>query len=350
MPCDFFIKKNISFFSLLWCFQALWSSNNVACLLNSTDSVSRSLSSSLYYWNNFLLCPELIFNRTSHSDLRVCFCFVSRKWYAFACDRLRVLLSGRKQTPSLFVLYVTMHRRSPVFKGRKREGQTDEQSVSLRGLVCLVGASLGDCPGASVAWRRGTRLRSDRWRWALSESLPVRRIDCRDLSQCSCSLLNLPYKRKPYVMLWIFRTVFFLSPGGCFRKRRVGVKQCVLVLFILQRWAVSEAVALMPAGSNTAIVLVVLSFIFCCLYCSTARHLPFQCRGRKKQPLGIRCSAVARFWVNANRERSRDWVKVRCKYMFWSSSIDSLCGIMSITTENNLNSYFEFFLRQGHAC
>lgn len=78
--------------------------------------------------------------------------------------------------------------------------------------------------------------------------------------------------REAHVMLWIFRTVFLslfflvvVSGGGG------GVKQCVLVLFTLQRWAVSGSLALMPVGSSTAIVLIVLSFnstLFIVLYCA----------------------------------------------------------------------------------
>ncbi|KAL7846414.1 hypothetical protein SRHO_G00213940 [Serrasalmus rhombeus] len=56
--------------------------------------------------------------------------------------------------------------------------------------------SLGVCPGASVAWRCGARLGSDRWRWALSESLPVSRIDCGGLSQAVPNSQLSPYLRE----------------------------------------------------------------------------------------------------------------------------------------------------------
>lgn len=150
-----------------------------------------------------------------------------------------------------------------VLKERKWEGQTEEQSVSLRGLVCLVGASLGCCPGASVAWRRGARLCSDRWRWALSESLPVSRIDCRSPSQPLCSLLSAqpsPQERGACDALDFSDSVFF--PWWLFQVEGGGVKQCVLVMFTLKRWSVSGSLALMPVGSSTAIVLIVLSLIF----------------------------------------------------------------------------------------
>lgn len=70
-------------------------------------------------------------------------------------------------------------------RGKKRARQTEEQSASLRGLVCLAAASLGVCPGASVAWRGGTRLCSHRWRRASSQPLPVSRIDCAGPSRLS---------------------------------------------------------------------------------------------------------------------------------------------------------------------
>lgn len=45
-------------------------------------------------------------------------------------------------------------------------------------------------------------------------------------------------------------------------------------------------------------------------------------------------------------ERLRDWVTVRFQELFWFSSIDSICGIMSITTENDFNSFTILFFRQ----
>lgn len=84
---------------------------------------------------------------------------------------------------------------------KKRARQTEEQSASLGGLVCLAAASLGVCPGASVAWRRGTRLCSHRWRRASSAPLPVSRIDCAGPSQpllSSCHLGQEPTRS------WLF--------------------------------------------------------------------------------------------------------------------------------------------------
>ncbi len=106
------------------------------------------------------------------------------------------------------------------WKRGKWEGQTEEQSVSLRGLVCLVGASLGCCPGASVAWRRGHgSVQTDGVGPCQSPCLLVELIaEARASLSALCSLLNLPHKREAHVMLWIFQTVFF-SPGGCFRWR-----------------------------------------------------------------------------------------------------------------------------------
>lgn len=196
-----------------------------------------------------------------------------------------------------------------VLKERKWEGQTEEQSVSLRGLVCLVGASLGCCPGASVAWRRGARLCSDRWRWALSESLPVSRIDCRGPSQPLCSLLNLPHERGACDALDFSDSISFLFIfffWWLFQVEGGGVKQCVLV----QRWAVSGSLALMPVGSSTAIVLIVLSFsstLFIVLYCAV---YSYSAVAGKKYPTRDQMYLCCRVLDECKQaaERSREWV------------------------------------------
>lgn len=231
-----------------------------------------------------------------------------------------------------------MRTRSPVFKERKREGQTDEQSVSLRGLVCLVGASLGGCPGASVAWRRGARLRSDRWRWALSESLPVSRIDCRDLSQASCSLLNLPYKRKPHVMLWIFRTVFFfplvvvLDRGGWSETMCPG---SVYPPEVSCQWRRGLNAGRFQHGycAYCSVVYFLLPLLF--YSAPLAVSVPWQEKTTARDQTERCCEVLGECKQTA--ERSRDWVRAQCKEMFRFSSIDSLRGIMSITVEGILS-------------
>lgn len=208
----------------LWCFSALWSPNNVTCLLNSADSFSLSFKRWILMKSFFIVSRAHFSHVQSHDAFRshaavavgLVFWVICVYVWSFAS-----LLGVPKMTClCLFCMWQCVCWK----RGSERDRLKNRVLVWGGLFVLWVPAwAVAQVP----AWRDDAghgSVQTDGVGPCQSPCLLVELIaEARASLSALCSTFPT---REAHVMLWIFRTVFlsylFFFSGGCFRWRGEG--------------------------------------------------------------------------------------------------------------------------------